>query len=78
MGFGAARAAVFDASSRQQQRQQFMGMNAYDRHKKMVHDLITYYGGKLPQAGQVGRRGALCTRQLVSVWVGAGGDVCGA
>lgn len=52
MGFGAARAAVFDASSRQQQRQQFMGMNAYDRHKKMVHDLITYYGGKLPQAGQ--------------------------
>ncbi|KAL4855321.1 hypothetical protein ACK3TF_004070 [Chlorella vulgaris] len=52
MGFGAERAAVFDASSRQQQRQQFMGMNAFDRHKKMVHDLITYYGGKLPQAGQ--------------------------
>lgn len=28
------------------------GMNAYDRHQKMVHDLVTYYGGQLPQGGQ--------------------------
>ena len=28
------------------------GMNAYDRHKKMVHDLVAYYGGQLPQGGQ--------------------------
>lgn len=28
------------------------GMNAYERHKKMVHDLVAFYGGQLPQGGQ--------------------------
>ncbi|EFN56799.1 hypothetical protein CHLNCDRAFT_22127 [Chlorella variabilis] len=29
-------------------------MNAYERHKKMVHDLVAYYGGQAPQGGQAG------------------------
>ena len=53
-GFGAARAAAYDAAARQAQRQQFMGLDAYQRHRKMVQDLITYYGGQLPAGGQVG------------------------
>lgn len=52
-GHGAARSAAYDAAARQQQRQLFMGMNAYERHKKMVHDLVAYYGGQAPQGGQV-------------------------
>ena len=52
-GFGAARAAAYDAAARQAQRQQFLGMDAYQRHRKMVQDLITYYGGQLPAGGQV-------------------------
>jgi len=24
------------------------GLNAYERHKKFVHDYLTFYGGKLP------------------------------
>lgn len=54
-GFGAARSAAFDAVARQQQRQLFQGMSAHDRHRKMVHDLVAYYGGQLPQEGQVHR-----------------------
>jgi hypothetical protein len=52
-GFGAARSAAYDAVSRQQQRQLFQGMSAHDRHRKMVHDLVAYYGGQLPREGQV-------------------------
>jgi hypothetical protein len=43
-GFNAVQAAAYDAAARQRHRQQFLGMSAYDRHKKMVHDLATYYG----------------------------------
>ena len=27
-----------------------MGLNAYERHKKFVHDYLTYYGGSLPSS----------------------------
>lgn len=52
-GRGAALAAAFDSAARQRQRQQFMGMNAFDRHRKLVHDLVAYYGAQLPAGGQV-------------------------
>ena len=52
-GFGAARAAAYDAAGRAQQRQLFMGMSAHDRHRKMVHDLVAYYGAQLPSGEQV-------------------------
>jgi hypothetical protein len=25
------------------------GLNAWDRHKRLIHDMMTYYGGKLPE-----------------------------
>ncbi|PSC75724.1 FRA10AC1 like [Micractinium conductrix] len=53
-GFGAARAAAYDAAGRAQQRQLFMGMSAHDRHRKMVHDLVAYYGAQLPSGEQTG------------------------
>ncbi len=43
-GFNALQAAAYDAAARQRHRQQFQGLSAWDRHKKMVHDLATYYG----------------------------------
>ncbi len=57
-GRGAALAAAYDTAARHNQRQQFMGMNAYDRHRKLVHDLVAYYGAQLPSGGQV--RDAAC------------------
>ncbi|KAL4419431.1 hypothetical protein ABPG77_006358 [Micractinium sp. CCAP 211/92] len=53
-GRGAALAAAYDTAARHNQRQQFMGMNAYDRHRKLVHDLVAYYGAQLPSGGQAG------------------------
>lgn len=53
-GRGAALAAAYDSAARQRQHQQFLGMNAYDRHRKLVHDLVAYYGAHLPAGGQVG------------------------
>eukprot|EP00884_Botryococcus_braunii_P003073 jgi/Botrbrau1/12767/Bobra.0238s0006.1 len=26
-----------------------LGLNAWDRHKRFIHDMMTYYGGKLPE-----------------------------
>ncbi len=50
-GHSALRAAAFDAASRQQyHRQQLLGLSAYDRHKRLMHDLQAYYGGTLPAA----------------------------
>lgn len=45
-GFAAAQAAAFDAAGRAQQRQLWQGMGAYERHKRMMHDLATVYGGR--------------------------------
>lgn len=53
-GRGAALAAAYDSAARQRQHQQFLGMNAYDRHRKLVHDLVAYYGAHLPAGGQAG------------------------
>lgn len=62
-GHGAARAAAADAAARAQHRQLFMGLNAFDRHKKMMADLVQYYGVQLPAGGQVspGRVAADCS-----------------
>ncbi|KAL4444099.1 hypothetical protein ABPG75_011836 [Micractinium tetrahymenae] len=53
-GRGAALAAAYDSAARQRQRQQFLGISAFDRHKKLVHDLVAYYGAQLPAGGQAG------------------------
>ena len=44
--------AAAEAAHRGQQRQQLAGMNAFDRHKKFMHDYLHYYGGKLPATQQ--------------------------
>lgn len=50
-------------------------MNAYDRHKKMVHDLVAFYGGQLPQGGQASAGfGKLCISvQGAWAWAHGGG-----
>ena len=45
-GFAAAQAAALDAAVRAQQRQLWQGMGAYERHKRLMHDLATVYGGR--------------------------------
>lgn len=75
-GRGAARAAAADAAARAQQRQLFMGMNAYDRHRKMMADLARYYGMQLPSGdGQVRPECAVLGRevrvQAVGGWAAA-------
>ena len=49
--FNAAHIAAIEATSRQRQRTELLGLNAFDRHKRFVHDLVTYYGGNLPERG---------------------------
>ena len=53
--FNAAHLAALDSAARQRQRSELMGMNAYDRHKRFVHDLVTYYGGTLPSSDSLER-----------------------
>jgi len=48
--FNAAHLAALDSAARQRQRSELLGLNAYDRHKRFVHDLTTYYGGTLPSS----------------------------
>lgn len=50
-GLNSANIAALDAAARQRQRQQLLGLNAFDRHKRFVHDLVSYYGGQLPPGG---------------------------
>lgn len=47
----ASHIAAVDAAARHRQRSELLGLNAYDRHKRFVHDLVTYYGGKIPESG---------------------------
>lgn len=54
--FNAAHLAALDSAARQRQRSELMGMNAYDRHKRFVHDLVTYYGGTLPSSDSLERK----------------------
>jgi protein FRA10AC1 len=51
--FNAAHLAALDSAARQRQRSELMGLNAYDRHKRLVQDLITYYGGTLPSSDKI-------------------------
>jgi protein FRA10AC1 len=48
--FNSAHLAALDAAARQRQHSELMSMNAYDRHKKLVHNLTRYYGGTLPSS----------------------------
>ncbi|KAK9803030.1 hypothetical protein WJX72_007239 [[Myrmecia] bisecta] len=50
--FAHQRSAAYGSVQRQQQRQQLLGLNAFDRHKKMMADYVNLYGGKLPQPQQ--------------------------
>ena len=33
-------------------RHSLVGLTAYERHKKFVHDYVTYYGGRIPSANE--------------------------
>jgi len=48
--FNAAHGAARDSAARQRQHSELLGLNAYERHKRFVHDLTTYYGGTLPSS----------------------------
>lgn len=52
-GFNAAHSKALDEAARRRYNQQYRGMNAYDRHKKMVHELVNYYGGSIPGSSSV-------------------------
>ena len=71
--FGQAWAAAADAAGRAQQRQLWQGMGAWERHKRLMHDLATLYrgaggggGGGAAGAGGVGggAGAALAAQQL--------------
>ena len=51
-GLNTTRNAAFDAVHRQQQRQDLLGLSAFDRHKKLLAEYMAYYGGKLPPPQQ--------------------------
>lgn len=47
-GHGAAQRAAYDAVGRQRQRRELLGMNAADRHRRLLADLARLHGGELP------------------------------
>ena len=47
-GSDAAAAAAASA----QHRRQFLGLTAYDRHKRLMAEYVNFYGGKLPGPAQ--------------------------
>lgn len=51
-GFNAEHLAAVDAAARARQRAEFRGLSAFERHKRLIHDLTTYYGGTLPSSQQ--------------------------
>ncbi|XP_004510987.1 uncharacterized protein [Cicer arietinum] len=43
--FGSIKSVIFDREERKQQYQAHIrGLNAYDRHKKFIHDYVRFYG----------------------------------
>lgn len=40
--------AAAAAAAQQQHRRQFLGLTAYDRHKRLIAEYVNFYGGKLP------------------------------
>jgi len=41
-------AAAAAAVAHNQHRRQFLGLTAYDRHKRLMAEYVKFYGGKLP------------------------------
>lgn len=48
--FNAAHREALDVVTRQRQRQELLGLSAYDRHKRFVDGLVKHYGAKLPES----------------------------
>lgn len=46
--FNAVHIEALDAVARQRQRQELLGLSAYERHKRFVDGLVKHYGGRLP------------------------------
>ena len=46
--FNAVHIEALDAVARQRQRQELLGLSAYDRHKRFLNGLVKHYGGRLP------------------------------
>ncbi len=44
--------AAAAAGATAQHRRQFLGLTAYDRHKRLMAEYVNFYGGKLPAPAQ--------------------------
>ncbi len=40
--------AAAAGAAQQQHRRQFLGLTAYDRHKRLIAEYVGFYGGKMP------------------------------
>lgn len=40
--------AAAAAAAQQQHKRQFLGLTAYDRHKRLMAEYVNFYGGKMP------------------------------
>lgn len=48
-----AAAAAAAAVAHKQHRRQFLGLTAYDRHKRLMAEFVKFYGGKLPAPAEL-------------------------